>query len=54
MIGSIGWIKGTSCEYRRACYPTRAALTCAADETPRVVMRSLSVFRALPSDQARK
>jgi hypothetical protein len=33
VIGSIGWITGTSCEHPGACYPTRVALTCAADET---------------------
>jgi hypothetical protein len=32
VIGSTGWIAGTSCERLEACYPTRVALTYPTDK----------------------
>jgi hypothetical protein len=54
VIGSIGWITGTSCEHPRSVLSDSRGFDLCGRRNLRVVMRSLSVFRALPSDQARK
>jgi hypothetical protein len=62
VIGSIGWITGTSCEHPGVCYPTRVALTCAADETyawscvavgfPGIAVRSGAKMKVFGADSA--